>query len=156
MKTFQSFFESKFQCANSSKCGHCSKSLYPSKVAINPEHIYPIGMLFVCFCAKSRMWTNSIRSVKNLTAFLTGETPRYMRGFCNDEFCGYCGKHIKPLENGVNFMGKNIDRYGCPWCPQNQAIMCNSWDKTPEDDTAWLVDWYGKRQDEIENPIKLL
>ena len=128
----------------------------PEKVAVNPHHIYQIGMLFTCLCRKSRMWTNSVRSVPMLLKYFNAEIPKYFKGFCSDEFCGYCGGYTKTMENGVKFQGKEIDRYGCPNCIQNQDILSNNFDKTPEEDTVWLIDWYSKHLGEIKSPVKLL
>ena len=52
---------SKYLGGQAAKCVHCRKPLKPSELVLNRHHLYEIGILYICPCQKTRIWTNSIR-----------------------------------------------------------------------------------------------
>lgn len=128
----------------SSYCGHCGTHLETRSITRNPSHSYPIGTNYVCRCGKSSLWTNSIRHEENLINFFEGKEQRYINGFCNDRFCGYCNRIVYPLQNGAKLEGheQRFDRFGCKSCVQNQKIMVDGRMEDGEGDNGDLMMWY--------------
>ena len=89
----------------SHSCLHCGSFLTPRGLSRNQRHHFPIGIDYVCSCGESRIWTNSIRSNKDIfIRIIDGENidhPALNQGFCNDRFCGFCHGHFGPLMNGL-------------------------------------------------------
>jgi hypothetical protein len=148
--------EYKYHNFKSIQCGECSGSIVPTKIAINPKHIYMIGQYFTCDCKQSSLWTNSIRNEEKLLAFLKGESERYYNGFCNDDFCGFCYSAVQPLQNGFPWNGKRYDRYGCALCKQNDKILVDGSLKTAEGaaGTKEIMNWYEKMLPHWEKLVK--
>ena len=148
----------KFVSPESDICGYCYKPLTPIQVALNTKHVYPIGILFVCRCSKSKLWTNSIRNEKNLLAFFAGQPNTwgeqgYTNGFCNDRFCGYCFQPVMPLENGfhVPMLGETFDRFGCKTCQVNQQILNDAYKEYPAGITEPILQWYKAHQQHVQS-----
>lgn len=149
---FSTWLEYKYINFASVTCGHCQNNLFPEPdIVHNPKHIYSQGQMFSCRCGSSKLWTNSIRNVKNLAAHLAGSCD-YYNGFCNDIFCGHCFATVQPLENGVKVPNsmQRMDRYGCTKCDQNQKILVDGSMKDKEGDTKSIMSYYRRHADQVK------
>lgn len=131
---------------NSCFCGHCNKNLKAVDIIIG-KHMYPIGQLLVCSCKKSRIFTNTIRDVKDFIDYCEGRTKNYFDGFCNDKKCGYCFAYLNPILNGVPVPNTEYraDQYGCvKKCSDNQNLLLVGQNNLPEGEetTKLFVDFY--------------
>lgn len=144
--------ETKFHNDTSMTCGHCNRKLQQKHFHTNEKHIYDRGMMFLCPCEKSRVWTNSIRSLDHFLQCVNDPAQEYRRGFCNDTFCGYCFNYLQPLKNGFLYGGRRTDRWGCETCAVNQLIIVDAERKDYEGaaSTKKLFDLYKSRAAEIE------
>lgn len=149
--------EGKYLVPLGAKCGYCKFHLKPRKLAENKNHIYNPGLLYACFCEKSRIWANSVRNIENLIKFYNGEIDKYRNGFCNDMYCGYLEGHssksnkmyLYPLENGADLDGKRYDRYGCEQHEENQEIYIDSFAFLDEGEEDKLIKLYFDYKEEL-------
>lgn len=162
---FRAFCEYKYLNSSATICGHCRTNLSPQQDIIhNPKHFYSYGQMYSCPCGKSKIWTNSIRNVKNLADFMNKQCDIYHNGFCNDLFCGHCivpshdknvpctercFEPIYPLKTGVSvpFTLQRMDKFGCKKCPQNQDILMDSFKKDKENDN--IMNYYKAHKDKL-------
>ncbi|MFA5313732.1 MAG: hypothetical protein WC375_10545 [Methanomassiliicoccales archaeon] len=138
-------FAWKFATSETYVCGHCKTSLRIIDITFNPFHHFNPGQLFQCDCGKSQIWANSIRYPKELIDYCDGNpVPSHKNpevwGFCNDEYCPLCLKHMRTLRNGVQIQSRYVDIFGCESsnCIDNKNI--------------WRI---GKRDGELEGQINL-
>lgn len=84
---------------------------------VNISHDYSPGMLYVCGCGRSQVWTNSVRNPEELMRVIGGQQKHpYIAGFCNDKLCPICGGDIVPIKNGFESKWdpqKRYDLLGC-------------------------------------------
>lgn len=135
---------------HSSFCLYCYGDLTPQNITRNPKHIYPVGIMYLCPCKKSRIWTNSIRNEDALIEFFNGKTSYYMQGFCNDLFCGYTFDYIECLKNGIEVPGyrERFDLFGNPSHPVNKRIAFKNF--ADDSGSKNIEKWYKEHLGELE------
>jgi len=127
----------KYLNTRGTKCIHCNSNLYPTELAINPNHFYHIGIMYRCsnLCNRTQVWTNSIRGsqkgYRDLISYLQRDTDRFVQGVCNDLFCGKCFGYIQCLKNGYSWPGahRKADLYGCRKCDNQFAAWTDLYDE---------------------------
>lgn len=136
----------KFVNNHSAICEFCSKPLLAREIVQNLRHQFPIGIMYICSCGKSRIWTNSLRAPERFIQWVEGkinDNYGYYQGYCNDKYCGFCFNYIQCLKNGISVSGHNrgFDRYGCEHC-SNQHIAMDLFEENKEGDTGFLETYY--------------
>lgn len=159
----------KYLNTRGTKCVHCNSGLYPMDLVVNPNHMYPIGIMYRCGspCNKTKVWTNSIRGgqrgYQDLLAYLQGDADRFTQGICNDKYCGKCFGYIQCLKNGYSWPGahRNADLFGCRACDNKFAAWTDLYDEENqdfEDDRTYygFYRFYMKKLDAPGDPLRKL
>lgn len=133
----------KYLNISGTRCLYCHSNLFPMDLAVNPHHLYPIGIIYRCGapCNRTRIWTNSIRGGQRgyaaLLDYLEYRTDSNIHGVCNDQYCAKCWGYVQCLKNGYSVPGahRRADLFGCPKpeCDNRYAAWTDRYDEENPD-----------------------